>query len=76
MTSVTKYPAAQKSDGVLLRLREDYTQAVLDLFEADQEAKEVCPTLEVVGHTSTFLDNMRYRFTAGFVTARAFRPSG
>ena len=72
MTSVTKYPAAQKSDGVLLRLREDYTQAVLDLFEADQEAKEVCPTLEVVGHTSTFLDNMRlpihrwFRYSAGF----------
>lgn len=42
---------------MLLHLREDYEQAVLDLFEADQEAKEVRPELEVVGHTSNFLDN-------------------
>src|SRR5208283_1493653 len=59
-------------DDVLLRLREDYEQAVLDLFEADQEAKEVRPALEVVGHTTNFLDNMRlpvhrwFRYSAGF----------
>ena len=51
------YPETQESDGVLLRLREEYEQAVLELFEAYQEAKEVRPPLEVVGHTSTFLDN-------------------
>ena len=43
MTSPTKYPAPQEGDGVLLRLREDYEQAVLDLFEADQAAIEVRP---------------------------------
>ena len=31
-TSVIKYPET-KADGVLLRLREDYTQAVLDVFD-------------------------------------------
>jgi hypothetical protein len=57
---------------VLLRLREDYEQAVLDLFEADQAAKEVLPALDVVGHTSNFLDNIRlpvhrwFRYSAGF----------
>ena len=54
---MTKYPPVKEGDGVLLRLREDYEQAVLDLFEADQEAKEVRPALAVVGHTSNFLDN-------------------
>ena len=72
MASATKYPAAQKGDDVLLRLREDYEQAVLDLFEANQEATEVSPALEVVGHTSNFLNNMRlpvhrwFRYSAGF----------
>ena len=67
-----KYPPVKEGDGVLLRLREDYEQAVLDLFEADQEAKEVRPALAVVGHTSNFLDNMRlpvhrwFRYSAGF----------
>src|SRR5205809_4034528 len=69
---MTKYPPVKEGDGVLLRLREDYEQAVLDLFEADQEAKEVRPALAVVGHTSNFLDNMKlpvhrwFRFSAGF----------
>ena len=72
MPTPIKYPAARQGDGVLLRLREDYEQAVLDLFEADQEAKEVRPALEVVGHTSNFLNNMRlpvhrwFRYSAGF----------
>lgn len=72
MVTPIKYPANQESDDVLLRLREDYEQAVLDLFEAEQETKEVRPALEVVGHTSNFLDNMRlpvhrwFRYTAGF----------
>ncbi|SRR5258708_5483850 len=72
MATPIKYPDAQKGDGVLVRLREDYEQAVLDLFEADQGAKEVRPALEVVGHTSNFLDNMRlpvhrwFRYSAGF----------
>lgn len=72
MASATKYPEPKEDDGILLRLREDYEQAVLDLFEADQETKAVRPKLEVVGHTSNFLDNMRlpvhrwFRYSAGF----------
>ncbi len=56
----------------MLRLREDYEQAVLDLVDNDQEAKEVRPALEAVGHTSNFLDNIRlpvhgwFRYIAGF----------
>src|ERR1039458_3159890 len=67
-----KYLPAQEDDNVLLRLREDYAQAVLELFEADVEAREVCPNIEVVGHTSNFLNNMRlpvhrwFRYSAGF----------
>src|SRR5436190_14335865 len=69
---MTKYPPVKEGDGVLLRLREDYEQAVLDLFETDLEAKEVRPALKVVGHTSNFLNNMRlpihrwFRYSAGF----------
>jgi hypothetical protein len=72
MVATIKYPEPKEDDGVLLRLREDYGQAVLDLFEADQESKEVRPVLDVVGHTSNFLDNMRlpvhrwFRYSAGF----------
>ena len=57
---------------MLFRLHEEYEQAVLDLFAADQKAKEVCPSLEAVGHTSNFLNNMRlpvhrwFRYSAGF----------
>jgi len=71
MPAVTKYPAST-DDGVLLRLREDYAQAVMDLFGEDVETKEVRPKLQVVGHTSNFLDNMRlpvhrwFRYSAGF----------
>lgn len=67
-----KYPEPKADGGVLLRLREDYDQAVLDLFEADQDSKEVRPALDVVGHSSNFLDNMRlpihrwFRYSAGF----------
>jgi hypothetical protein len=69
---MSKYPAVEQSDSALARLREDYAQAVLDLFDADAQAKEVHPALRVVGHTSTFLDNMRlpvhrwFRYSAGF----------
>src|SRR5438552_14739033 len=72
MTPLIKYPEPQEGDGVLLRLREDYEQAVLDLFDGDQEAKEVRPALETIGHTSNFLNNMRlpvhrwFRYSAGF----------
>src|SRR5438093_2034146 len=72
MASPTKDPESKGDDGVVLRLREDYEQAVLDLFEAGQEAKEVRPALEVVGHRSNFLDNLRlpvhrwFRYSAGF----------
>lgn len=71
MASVAKYPEP-KGDEVLLRLREDYEQAVLDLFEADAGVREVRPALEIVGHTSNFLDNLRlpvhrwFRYSAGF----------
>ncbi len=72
MSSTTKYPEPKEDGGVLLRLREDYGQAVLDLFGNDQETKAVRPIIEVVGHTSNFLDNMRlpvhrwFRYSAGF----------
>src|SRR3990172_4601455 len=72
MASEIKYPEPREDDGVLLRLREDYEQAVLDLFDADQQAREVSPRLDVVGHTSNFLNNMRlpvhrwFRYSAGF----------
>ena len=72
MTTPIKYPQEQKSDEVLLRLREDYEQAVLDLFDEDVETKELRPNLQVVGHTSNFLNNMRlpvhrwFRYSAGF----------
>jgi hypothetical protein len=72
MAISTKYAEALQGDDVLLRLREDYEQAVLDLFEGDQEANKVRPALEVVGHTSNFLDNLRlpvhrwFRYSAGF----------
>jgi len=72
MAASLKYATARKGDDVLLRLREDYEQAVLDLFETDDEAKEIRPALEVVGHTSNFLDNLRlpihrwFRYSAGF----------
>src|SRR6266478_152575 len=68
----TKCPVAQKNDHVLLRLREDFEQAVLNLFDGDQEAKEVRPALGAIGHTSNFLNNMRlpihrwFRYSAGF----------
>src|SRR5205085_508639 len=72
MTAPIKYPEAQKGKNVLLRLREDYEQAVLDLFEEGIETKEVRPNLKAVGHTSNFLNNMRlpvhrwFRYSAGF----------
>ena len=59
-------------DGLLLRLREDYEQAMLDLFDNEPEAKEVSPMLDAIGHTSNFLNNMRlpvhrwFRYSAGF----------
>jgi len=71
-TSLIKYPEPKEDDGVLLHLREDYRQAVLDGFGTGTEAGEVRPRLEVVGHTSNFLDNMRlpvhrwFRYSAGF----------
>ncbi len=61
-----------KNDSVLLRLREDYEQAMLDIFDEDAAAKEVCPKIPVIGHTSNFLNNMRlpvhrwFRYSAGF----------
>jgi hypothetical protein len=72
MSPVAKYSELKNDEGSLLRLREDYEQAVLDLFDADQEAAEVRPALEAVGHTSNFLNNMRlpvhrwFRYSAGF----------
>src|SRR5439155_2311104 len=72
MASPIKYPPAEEGSDVLLRLREDYEQAVLDLFDTDEEARGVRPALKVVGHTSNFLDNLRlpvhrwFRYSAGF----------
>lgn len=70
--ATVKYPEHREDDSVLLRLREDYGQAVLDLFDSTTNAVEVRPRLDVVGHTSNFLDNMRlpvhrwFRYSAGF----------
>jgi hypothetical protein len=72
MALVTKYPEPRDNNGALQRLREDYEQAVLDLFDTDSEASQVRPKLGVVGHTSNFLNNMRlpvhrwFRYSAGF----------
>jgi hypothetical protein len=72
MAPIIKYPEPEEDDGVLLRLREDYAQAVLDLFDENVKTQEVAPNLRVVGHTSNFLDNMRlpvhrwFRYSAGF----------
>ena len=62
----------QPNDDTLLHLREDYAQAVLDLFDEDRTAKEFLPNLKSIGHTSNFLNNMRlpvhrwFRYSAGF----------
>ena len=67
-----EYPTLKENDGVLQRLREDYEQAVLSLFDTDSGASEVKPRLSAVGHTSNFLNNMRlpvhrwFRYSAGF----------
>jgi hypothetical protein len=72
MATPTNPPDIQAGDDVLLRLREDYAQALLDLFDAGLEVNDVRPALEVVGHTSNFLNNMRlpvhrwFRYSAGF----------
>jgi hypothetical protein len=69
---LVKYPELKEDDGVLLRLREDYGQAVLDLFDPTTDAIGVRPQVGVVGHTSNFLNNMRlpvhrwFRYSAGF----------
>src|SRR5260370_23090601 len=73
MVTPIKYPVAQEGDSVLLRLCEDYEQAVLDLFDADQEAKEVRLALEVVGHTSNFLS---FLTPPGFFDLRAVKKVG
>src|SRR5438552_18861821 len=72
MASATKYPEPKESGEALLRLREDYAQAVLDLFDEAQETNEVRPEIKAIGHTSNFLNNMRlpvhrwFRYSAGF----------
>jgi hypothetical protein len=55
----------------ITRVREDYAQAVLDLFEPAASRETIAPVL-VESRTSTFLDNMRlpihrwFRYSAGF----------
>ncbi len=72
MATPPKYPPALDREDTRLRLREDYEQTLLDLFEPDAGAKAVRPALDVVGHTSNFLDNLRlpvhrwFRYSAGF----------
>ena len=72
MATPLTYPEPKEADGVLLRMRENYAQAVLDLFDPGSDAEKVRPQLEVVGHSSNFLDNMRlpvhrwFRYSAGF----------
>lgn len=72
MTYSTQTSALPESSPALLVLREEYEQAVLDLFDVDKEMQEVRPHLGVIGHTSNFLNNMRlpihrwFRYSAGF----------
>ncbi len=72
MATPIEYSPAQEGDALLLHLREDYEQAVLELFDADQETRTVRPASPAVGHTSNFLNNMRlpvhrwFRYSAGF----------
>ena len=69
---ILEVETTKEDKSVLLRLREDYEQAVLNIFDEDVEAKEVSPKIESVGHTSNFLNNMRlpvhrwFRYSAGF----------
>jgi hypothetical protein len=77
MATPTQYPAPQERDRVLLRLREDYEQAVLDLFDEDQETKEVRPDLKVV-HTSGYprgamVHQEDPRFREGFIIMKPYR---
>lgn len=63
---------AEPAQESLVRVREDYQQAVLDLFEAGDVRQEVAPVIPIKNHSSTFLDNMRlpvhrwFRYSAGF----------
>ena len=65
MATPPKYPPALDREDTRLRLREDYEQTLLDLFEPDAGAKAVRPALDVVGHTSNFLDNLRLTVLRG-----------
>jgi hypothetical protein len=72
MPSKINYTDAKEVDSTLLELREDYQQAVLDLFAGREAAREISPSLKLAGHTSNFIDNMRlpvhrwFRYSAGF----------
>lgn len=67
-----KYPDSKPNEAAPPRRREDYRQAVLDIFDIGDGANDVRPALDVVGQTSNFLDNLRlpihrwYRYSAGF----------
>jgi len=77
LTLATKkwsFPSYMVSNSILDTLsviREEYQQAVVDLFE-DSNEDGVRPALEIAGHSSNFLDNMRlpihrwFRYSAGF----------
>ncbi len=70
MATISKLPEPSKIDRSLRQMREPQGQAVLDLFDA--EADDSLSSLDTVGHTSNFLNNMRlpihrwFRYSAGF----------
>ncbi len=57
---------------MFLRFRANDEQAMFDLFGTNQKSTERRPALDIVGHTSNFLGNMRlpihrwFRYSAGF----------
>ena len=72
MSLSAKHPKVKKEEDTPLSVREDHEQTTFALLDIDQEAAEAQPALEVVGHTSNFLNNMRlpihrwFRYSAGF----------
>jgi hypothetical protein len=69
---VTATTLLEPGEKVISRVREDYAQAVLDLFETDATQHNIAPVVPAKNRTCTFLDNMRlpvhrwFRYSAGF----------
>jgi hypothetical protein len=59
MASPINHTQPQQDGDAPLSIREDYEQAVLDFVQGDALAPEARPSPDTVGHTSTFLNNLR-----------------